>query len=119
MAIDRKALKRQYLETPRPMGVCRLVNTTNGKCLVEASRNLDAVFNRHRVELRVRSHRNKELQADWDEFGEDAFTFEILETLEPLSDPDNDPREDLAFLEEHWLNELQPYGDKGYNRPPK
>lgn len=113
-----KQLKQEYLNTRQPMGVYRILNTRNGKSLVGSSVNLDAIFNRHRLQLRTNSHRNKQLAADWKEFGEEAFEFEVLETLEPLDSPEYRPADDLRFLEEHWLEKLQPYGDNGYHSKP-
>lgn len=115
----RKQLKREYQQTTPPMGVYRIHNTRNGKSLIGSSVNLDAIFNRHRMQLRIDSHRNKALSADWKEFGEEAFEFEVLETLDPLDQPEYTPAEDLKFLERHWLNELQPYGERGYHQPPR
>ena len=40
---------------------------------------------------------------------------EILDELEPKMDPDYNYQEDLAFLEQYWLDKLKPFGDRGYN----
>ena len=63
--MDKKALLREYKETPRPAGVYQIRNTVNGKILVGASVNLPAILNRHRAELRMGGHKNRELQKDW------------------------------------------------------
>ena len=55
----------------------------------------------------------------WREFGADKFAFEILDELTPQADPAHDYRADLAFLEELWLEQLQPYGERGYNEKKK
>lgn len=118
MNVRRKELKQEYLATKQPMGVYCIRNTRNGKRLIGSSVNLDAIFNRHRMQLRIDAHRNKPLSVDWKEFGEEAFVFEVLETLDPLDQPDYSPADDLKFLEQHWLDELQPYGDNGYHERP-
>ena len=118
MSDRRKQLKEEYLATSRPMGVYRIRNTRNGKSLVGSTVNLDAIYNRHRMQLKTDSHRNAALAADWKSYGEEAFQFEILETLEPLDQPDYVPHEDLKFLEQHWLEELQPWGENGYHQIP-
>lgn len=59
------------------------------------------------------------MQDDWDRDGEDLFVFEVLEEIEPPDDPGYDPKSDLATLEELWLEKLEPYEEKGYNRVPK
>jgi hypothetical protein len=40
----------------------------------------------------------------------------VLEYLKPGDDPDYDVRGDLDVLEELWLEKLEPYGEKGYNK---
>lgn len=115
--VDRRALKREYKESYRPMGVFQIRNTVSGRILVASSVNLPAIFNRMRMQLNTGSYlMHRELQADWKEIGEDAFAFEVLEELDPPEAPGIDPSDDLAALLELWIDELQPYGERGYNR---
>ena len=116
---DRRELIRQYKETPRPMGVYAVRNLTNGKVLIGVARDVPGKLNGHRAQLRMRSHRNAALQADWDALGADAFAFEALDLLAPSPEPGHDPGDDLRVLEELWLQKLQPFGERGYNRPPR
>jgi hypothetical protein len=116
---DRRALIRQYKETPRPMGAYCVRNTVNGKALVGVARDVPGKLNGHRAQLRMRSHRNPGLQQDWDTFGADAFAFDTLDLLTPSETPGYDPADDLRVLEELWLDKLQPYGERGYNTPPR
>jgi len=76
-------------------------------------------LNRHRAELRIGAHRNRELQGEWNEIGEDGFVFEVLDTLPASDEPGYDVKGELRVLEELWLERLQPYGERGYNIPPK
>lgn len=117
--IDKKAKIREYKNTPRPMGIFQIKNTRNGKVLIGSSKDVPAILNRYRTELKLGNCRNRVLQEEWNECGPEAFAFEELETLKPLDDPEYDPAEDLRFLEELWAEKLKPYGDKGYNKPPK
>ena len=117
--MDKKALTREYKESRRPMGVYQIRNTVNGKLLVGASVDLPAILNRHRAELRMGGHRNRELQKDWAEFGAEAFEFEVLDTLTPPERTDYNPSGDLRALEELWLDKLTPFGERGYNAAPK
>lgn len=119
--VDKKALKRQNKETRRPMGVYRILNKENGKSFVSSSVDLPAIFNRMRMQLDGGMYlMNRELQRDWAELGSDAFELEVLEELEPPDDaPHWDPAGDLRALEELWLEKLEPYGERGYHRPPK
>ncbi len=111
----RKELKLAYKETPRPMGVYAIRNNANGKVLVGGTMNLPAAFNAQSFQLRMNSHRSKELQRDWDSFGGEAFAFEVLEEIDAAKVPADEWREAVAALEEKWLDKLQPYDDKGYN----
>jgi len=114
--VDRKELIRKYRETPRPMGVFRVRNKTNGKALIGSSTDLDGMLNRQRAQLRLGAHPDRRMQADWTEHGADAFVFEVLDTLEPRDEPGYDPAADLAALEKLWLEKLAPDGDPGYKR---
>jgi hypothetical protein len=119
MKMDKKVKIKEYKATPRPMGVFQIKNKLNGKVLIGSSNNLPAILNRFRAELKMGGCRNIELQDEWIEFGPETFEFEELEILKPLDDPSYNPAEDLRFLEELWTEKLKPYGDRGYNKPPK
>lgn len=115
-APDRKALIREYKQTPRTMGVGAVRNTANGKTLLIASRDLPALLNRQRAQLRLNAHANRALQADWNSIGADAFEFVVLDTLAPKDAPDYDPTDDLHTLEALWLEKLSPFEPDGYHR---
>ena len=118
--IDRKAIRRDYKDSYRPMGVYRVLNSRDGRMFVGASVNLPAIFNRLRMQLRSNGYlEHPELQQDWNALGEDAFDFEVLAELEAPEAPGQDVSDDLAVLVSLWLDELKPWGDRGYNRPPK
>jgi hypothetical protein len=117
--MDKRTLKREYKEATIPAGVYRVWNKVNDRSLVGSSVNLPAILNRHRAELKVNGHRNRDLQRDWNALGESAFTFEILDTLKPQEEPGTDVKRDLATLEDLWLERLAPYGERGYNTPSK
>jgi hypothetical protein len=119
MSQDRKALIREYKDTPRQAGIGVIRNTASGKVLLIAGRDIPALLNRHRAQLRFGAHGNAELQRDWATEGEEAFVFEIVDTLTPKDTPAYDPADDLQALEELWLEKLTPFGEKGYNPPPK
>ncbi|MGE5431942.1 MAG: DUF2087 domain-containing protein [Syntrophomonadaceae bacterium] len=116
----RKEIIRNYKETDRPtMGVYQLKNLKNGKIFVGSGKNLEAKRNLHMVALKEWGlHEIKELQEAWNELGERGVAFEILDTLEPKKDAPAgyNYAKDLAFLEELWLEKLQPYGERGYNK---
>ena len=112
--MDRRELKRHYKETPRPMGVYRIVNRTSGRALIATSTDLTAILNRHRAQLNFGNHPDGELQRDWNRQGPEEFVFEIVDTLEPKTAPGYDPVEDLELLGELWRTRLYPDGAPGY-----
>lgn len=115
MTTDRKALIRQYKNTPRSMGVGAVRNTTTGKAFVVAGPDLPALLNRHQAQLRLNAHANRALQADWNSLGAGAFEFVVLDTLAPKDDPAYNPAEDLRTLEELWLEKLNAFEPAGYH----
>lgn len=117
--MDKRALKLEYKLSYRPMGIFQLQNEVNGKIFVGSSMDLPAIFNRIRFQLFGGAHPNKELEADWRQFGADKFTFEVLEEIVPREDPNYDHKADLETLEDLWLEKLEPYGEKGYNEKKK
>ena len=111
----RKQLKQEYKQTARAMGVYQIRNVVNGKIFLGSSKNLDGIFNRHRFGLANGVHSNKDLQKDWND-SQENFAFEILEQLKPDDDPLHDYTEELQIMEELWLEKLQPYQERGYNK---
>ncbi len=111
----KKELIREYKETPRPMGVFQIKNSANGKVFLLKALNIPGIINRHQFELKRGMHRNRELQADWNQYGEDVFSFETLATLKPEEYlPEQWPGA-VSELLKVWLEKLQPYEDAGYN----
>ncbi|MDX9759690.1 MAG: GIY-YIG nuclease family protein [Bacteroidota bacterium] len=113
----RKDLIREYKERRKPAGIYRITNTANGKVLLGSSLNLEGVLNGQRFRLDTGSHRNAVLQQEWKSFGADAFVLDIVEEVKFADDPHFNVEDELALLEEIWLEKLEPYGDRGYNTP--
>ncbi|MDN4494616.1 GIY-YIG nuclease family protein [Ureibacillus aquaedulcis] len=111
----KKELKQQYQEIEIVAGVYQIKNNTNGKSFVESTRNLKTI-NGVRFTLNNNTHLNKGLQSEWNEFGKEAFSIEILERLKKdEGNPFFNEREALKEMEQKWLDELKPYGENGYN----
>lgn len=113
-AKTRKEIHRAYKERVKPAGVYQIKNNANGKMLLASSLNLEGPLNRHKFMLKIGSHTNKTLQADWSEFGSDVFIFEILEEVKIKDDPNFNLNDELTLLEMIWLEKLQPV-ENGYN----
>ena len=112
-------LKAAYLQSRPIAGVLGIRNLKNGKILVEGSRDVRALINRYRSSLSFIGCRNLGLQEDWNVLGPGEFAFEVLESFEPgPQDSDKDCLELVRAIEAAWLQKLQPWGDRGYNRDP-
>lgn len=112
---SRQELKREYQEREKPAGIFQIKNTVNGKILLGSSLNLEGPLNSHHFMLTIGSHRNRALQADWDTYGSEAFRFEVLEVVKVTDAPHFKLEDELTLLEQIWLEQLQPFGERGYN----
>ena len=112
-------INREYKERIKPAGVFQVKNTVNGKVLLGSSLNLEGPLNGHKFMLTSGSHRNEALQKEWKEYGHDKFVFEILEVVKVTDDENFNVKDELTFLEEIWIEKLQPFGERGYNKDSK
>ncbi|TMU85035.1 DUF2087 domain-containing protein [Bacillus sp. BHET2] len=115
---SKKELKLKAKEEKPKSGVFQLVNKENGKVFVGSSPNLKSL-NGLKFELNLGSHQNKGLQQDWKQYGEEAFTFEILELANEKDLLKRNKKKVLEDLKEKWITKLNPFGEKGYNRVKK
>lgn len=113
----RKELLEQYKQIKTYMGVIQVKNKTNGKIYIDSYPNLKNKWFTIRTQLEMGRFVNSELQKEWNELGPGAFDYEVLEQKE--ADKVADMRWELKQMLKPWLARLQPYGDKGYNRPPR
>ena len=112
---SKKELKQEYSQKQFRIGVFQIRNTVNGKIFVGSSVNLEAIWNRHKSELKLGGHRNGQLQKEWEEFGEDNFKYEILSEIDEKPGENIDYAKEARKLEEMFIEELKPFGDRGYN----
>jgi group I intron endonuclease len=92
------------------IGVYTITHALSGKVYVGSSVEIRRRWTAHASDLRRGSHRNRYLQAAWTKHGEAAFVFAVVEeVLDPSS---------LLAREQHWIDTLQPFGDRGYNLTP-
>jgi len=92
-----------YEKQEKVCGIYRIFNKKNGKMYVGQSVDIYLRIRRHLRQLKGlngKYHDNRYLQSDWDEFGMDSFTIEIIERL-----PTATKRETLRKKEEKYINE--------------
>ncbi len=114
----RKELKEAYKNKKSPMGVFQIRNKTSGKIFMECSSSLDTIWNRHRFQLQMGGHPNAELQKDWNQTGEENFVFEVLEEIRQEDGTAASYTREIKALTELLMEQLQPYGEKGYHKTP-
>lgn len=103
---DRRLLKRQYRDAGPAMGVYVIRNRASGRIFVRASLNLAGAMQRDRFELGLKSHRDRDLLAEWLRWGAENFSFEIVDRLKKRDEPGFDHRDELAALLALWTEEL-------------
>ena len=119
MVIPSKSdLKRAYKDNPPPAGIFQITNTANGMIFLGKGINVRGILNSQQAQLQFGSHRNRDLQQDYNRFGAEKFIFEVVDPLDPSDKTPLQLQEDLATLEELWLEKLQPYGERGYHAFP-
>ena len=79
---SKKELKEDYRQMKFAAGLYQIRNTANGKCYLDVSNNLDAIWNRHLAQLKFGAHRNLDLQQDWQEYGASHFIYEIVDHID-------------------------------------
>ncbi|SFD23228.1 hypothetical protein SAMN05518672_1011167 [Chitinophaga sp. CF118] len=115
----KKDLKEEYKQMKFKMGIFQIRNTINGKVYIEGSINLNAIWNRHRMQLNFGVHPNLNLQNEWQEFGEENFRYEILAEIEHKENETADYNKEIKLLESMYIEELEPFEEKGYNKKIK
>lgn len=85
--------------------IYKITNIINNKCYIGQAKNYKQRFYTHKSNLRKNKHDNRYLQFAWNKYGEENFTFEVI-----------DSGEDYNELEKHYIN-LYNSTDKnfGYN----
>ena len=96
-------------------GIYKIENLMNHKIYYGSSTNLKKRLRDHRCELRKNKHCNIHLQNAWNLYGENAFTFDIVEEF---NEGEIDNRE-LRNKETFYIQENKTYIDEfGYNNIP-
>lgn len=83
----------------RICGVYEIRNLTNGNCYIGSAENIRTRWNRHISLLRAGKHHSQYLQSAWNKYGENAFSFFVLEQC---------GKEKLVSLEQEYINNRTP-----------
>ncbi len=79
------------------VGIYKIENIVNGKAYVGRSVNVLHRWSNHRVGPKQGSHENPHLQRAWNKYGEDAFSFSILERCSA---------EELTEREKYYIDQV-------------
>ena len=115
MKIDKEKIKN----TPINAGVFCIKNKDNGKILVLGTTDLKTM-NGKRFELLMGSSRNKQLQQDWNIYGETVFEFTVLYKLDEKEQHNLDEmlpqqrRKTMKNYESIWINKFIADGLSSY-----
>ena len=109
---SQKQIKEEYKFKKFQMGVFQIRNTVNGKIYVGSSLNLDAIWNRNKMELNFGNHRNSVLQSEWILFGAANFKYKILSEVVEKEEDRIDYNKEVKTFEGMFIEALEPV----YNR---
>ena len=62
--------------------IYKITNKINSKCYIGQTKNYTKRFSAHKNALRKNKHDNAHLQAAWNKYGEENFSFDIIEHTE-------------------------------------
>lgn len=102
--MNKKELKQSYKDGPTTAGIYLIANRQTGHKLLASAANAQGVLNRHLFELKFGQHRNKALQQAWNQYGESAFEFSVLEKVKP---DEKNIKAALEKLLESWQQKLR------------
>lgn len=77
----KKEILREYKERKRQEGIFAIRCAATGQAWIGSTRNLDKQKNAIWFQLRMGKHPNGSLLKAWNEAGEPAFTYEIVEEV--------------------------------------
>lgn len=107
---QRKRVYRSQLayrkDIPNASGIYKITCLIPMKIYIGSAINLCKRNYEHFRLLSQKKHPNRYLQRAWNKYGEDAFIFEVLELVLPIS---------LTAREQYWFHKLKPLHPKGFN----
>lgn len=110
----RKELKEEFRQIKTYMGIYQITNKADGKIFIDSSPNLKNKWLTLQAQLEMGMFVNAQLQSDWKRLGAGAFEYEVLEQKD--AGAVMEPRWEVKQMLKPWLEKLQPYGDRGYNK---
>ncbi len=94
---------------PKFCGIYRIWHMATNKSYIGSAVDVSARLGSHLRMLNRKSHHSVKLQRAWDKYGEEAFSFNVVEVVES--------KEKLIEREQHWIDEFNA-SRLGYNISP-
>ncbi len=89
--------------------IYKIVNVINGKKYVGSALVIRQRWRDHVKSLNENKHHSRYLQRAWNKYGEENFTFSIIEHCD---------RDIMLAREQYWIDKLEAFGKNGYNMCP-
>lgn len=103
---ERNQRKLEYKQQSKRIAAFQIRNLVNQKVFIRTSRDVDSMINRYKFTLNHGVEDNKELQADWNEYGSEQFAFEILELIKDEGQTTQEINKQLEEMEARLFQEL-------------
>jgi len=103
---DQRRCTQEYKLREKKAGIFRIANTATGKVLLGSSLDLHFPLNSQEFQLTCGSHKNRELQDDFDRYGRNTFAFEIVEVVRSSDAPGFSVEAELKRLENVYKEQL-------------
>lgn len=114
--IGKKFLINEWRDTTlqKVSGIYKIINKLNGKYYVGSANVISRRWRDHIHKLKKDTHSNKRLQNAWNKYGENSFTFEIVEIIS-CEDLLQAEQRYLNIIREDWLNNRDTHYNVVYN----
>ena len=100
----RKELLDQWKNRRPEMGVITVCCKENGALFAGISKDTQMAWNGLRFKLSLQSHPNRQLQALWEQYGEEQFCYAVVKVLK-YENPEDDQTEKLTALLDQYLEQ--------------
>lgn len=102
---SKKQIIEEYKQREIEMGIIRIYNTITEYCFVDISNNLYKPFEGIKFQLELGRFKSKQLQKDWNTYGQETFKFDVVKKLkidEGATNKQN--KDDLKEFLQLWIS---------------
>ena len=99
----RKEMKNAYKAKKITAGICCIYCSGNNRRLIQATRDTESLRNRFVFSMKTGTNPDPLLLEEWKQYGNDSFSFEVLEEIEKREgQPEKEFADDIDVLYEMW-----------------